>query len=371
MPQPTTGIFLNQSNPAATGGDQTVIFQTDNAQPQQSVTAVPKRATLDLFGTVKPDGTTLQIGPDGTLFAVAGSGGGGGGGGTTGTTLVREDLTSFIDGSTQDFPLSFTPTGGVDIVFYNGVGLYPYDSSYSILGSTLHLNFAPVVSPVQDRLWILYSPSSGTTPTPPPPDPTPLAFRGTGSGAATSGSSITVPWPSGTVVGDFVVIFAASGFTPSAPAGWTTSYGGTPFLNWGAVVCSKVLTSGDIAAGSVAVPVSGSFNNTYEIVAFIGPTNGIREADGLNDSGSTSAITTSSAVTAGDFAIYFGSARSDATNVCTVDRGVLQQQASDGSIGSSCLYTESIASSGTVMTANFNYSDGSIASQQAIVIVKP
>jgi hypothetical protein len=61
MSAPTTGEFLNQTTPPATTGDQTVIFQSDGATPLQSITAVPKRATGSLFGTVKPDGTSIVI----------------------------------------------------------------------------------------------------------------------------------------------------------------------------------------------------------------------------------------------------------------------------------------------------------------------
>jgi hypothetical protein len=61
MSAPTTGEYWNQTNPPAPTGDQTVVIQTDGATTQQSVTAYPKRATGSLFGTVKPDGTTINI----------------------------------------------------------------------------------------------------------------------------------------------------------------------------------------------------------------------------------------------------------------------------------------------------------------------
>jgi hypothetical protein len=73
MSAPTTGEFLNQTTPPATTGDQTVIFQSDGATPLQSITAVPKRATGSLFGTVKPDGTTIVI-AGGVITAVAAGG---------------------------------------------------------------------------------------------------------------------------------------------------------------------------------------------------------------------------------------------------------------------------------------------------------
>jgi|GEM_PF-2904777 len=73
MSAPTTGEFLNQTTPAAPTGDQTVIFQSDGATPLQSITAVPKRATGSLMGTVRPDGTTIVI-AGGVITAVAAGG---------------------------------------------------------------------------------------------------------------------------------------------------------------------------------------------------------------------------------------------------------------------------------------------------------
>lgn len=66
MPAPTTGEFLNQTTPAASTGDQTVVVQSDGATPSQSITFVPKRATGSLCGTVVPDGTTIVVGTGGT-----------------------------------------------------------------------------------------------------------------------------------------------------------------------------------------------------------------------------------------------------------------------------------------------------------------
>src|SRR6185503_13239423 len=39
MPNPTTAIFLNKTTPAAPSGQQNIAFASDNATPQQSVTA--------------------------------------------------------------------------------------------------------------------------------------------------------------------------------------------------------------------------------------------------------------------------------------------------------------------------------------------
>jgi len=39
MPNPTTAIFLNKTTPAAPSGQQNIAFASDNATPQQSITA--------------------------------------------------------------------------------------------------------------------------------------------------------------------------------------------------------------------------------------------------------------------------------------------------------------------------------------------
>jgi hypothetical protein len=59
MAEPTTGIYLNQTTPAAATGDQNIVFQTDGSTPQQSITAYPKRMVGDSgsggkAGTVPP-----------------------------------------------------------------------------------------------------------------------------------------------------------------------------------------------------------------------------------------------------------------------------------------------------------------------------
>ena len=70
MANPTTSIFLNQTTPAATTGDQNVVFQSDGSTPLQSITAYPQKATSSLRGTVKPDGTTITVDGSGVISAV-------------------------------------------------------------------------------------------------------------------------------------------------------------------------------------------------------------------------------------------------------------------------------------------------------------
>ena len=73
-----------------------------------------------------------------------------------------------------------------------------------------------------------------------------------------SGSTISVPWPSGTQSGDLVVIvFGATGNISSTPTGWTLqgNLSGS-FISGG--VLSKTLNASDIAAGSVTLALAAT-----------------------------------------------------------------------------------------------------------------
>jgi hypothetical protein len=70
MSQPTVAILLNSTNPPAPGGNQNVKPQSDGAEPQQSISFYPQKATASLLGVVKPDGTTTTVDGSGVLSAV-------------------------------------------------------------------------------------------------------------------------------------------------------------------------------------------------------------------------------------------------------------------------------------------------------------
>jgi hypothetical protein len=156
MARPTTGVFFNSTSPAPPTGQMNIVFQTDGAQPSQSITAYMPLAIPDVPGTagtagaLKPDGITTFMDPDGTLHAL-GSGGPGGG------PRQRDVLSPLIDGSLQDFPLTFAPAAGSEDVVLNGAILNPDGSMYTITGSTLHMASPPVVSPSPDFLWVTYT----------------------------------------------------------------------------------------------------------------------------------------------------------------------------------------------------------------------
>ena len=91
MSQPTTGIYLNKTTPAAPAGSQNVTFQSDGAAAEQSITAYPQPATASLLGVVRPDGTTITVAA-GVLTAV----GGGGGSSATHSESLTDGNSNFI-----------------------------------------------------------------------------------------------------------------------------------------------------------------------------------------------------------------------------------------------------------------------------------
>lgn len=181
--------------------------------------------------------------------------------------------------------------------------------------------------------------------------------------------SITYTFPGGTTAGDLAIVLVSnenSVFCNSNfPSGWTSQIANAvTFL--AACVCSKVLTSSDISTGSVTVTVPGGFPGTFAIVIFIGGTGGVREVDGTaNGSGATSrTVTTSSAVTSSDTAIYFGSGRASVAVTC--NKGTLVAQVNNGVAG--VLYTGTATAGAS--TATFSYSSAGSGTAQYIAIIK-
>ncbi len=121
-------------------------------------------------------------------------------------------------------------------------------------------------------------------------------------------SGLHIPFSPLAQVGDEVVITVSSSFCPGLPSGWTGWYGSCA-ITWMSRVISKTLDAGDISLGYVAI--TGNNNVTwYGEVTFIGsPT--IREVVANTDNGLilSQTLTTSSAVTNTDSAIYMGSVR--------------------------------------------------------------
>jgi hypothetical protein len=193
-------------------------------------------------------------------------------------------------------------------------------------------------------------------------------IRGSGIQVADA-SSYVVSWPAGTVSGDLALVSCSQAFgCNNTPSGWTQIYySGIPIDTAGAIY-SKVLNSTDISAGSVTITAGGTYYGQVSIVTFVGaPT--VREADGdgpPGSSGTSSTISTTSAVRYGDLALYFGSGRADSANpTCTVNVGAQIQAATDLS-WCGCVYTQTV---GGPATAIFNFST-TVFYVDAIVIIE-
>lgn len=96
------------------------------------------------------------------------------------------------------------------------------------------------------------------------------AIRGSSITSAAT-ANITVTWPVGTVAGDVAFIFYGGGFQLSpTPAGWQSLAIGTGG-NFNGDLIAKVMTAGDITAGSVSIP-TGSFDAIVAQVMIDGTT---------------------------------------------------------------------------------------------------
>lgn len=197
---------------------------------------------------------------------------------------------------------------------------------------------------------------------------TPPSVRGSGI-QASSASSYTVTWPTGTVAGDLVIIFAAGGNIPYVPAGWTTIDSQITGANWESMACMRLLNAADIVAGSVTVTSSGSYDSVLVVVSFVGGTGGVRSfASVKNTSGTSSAtVNTDGSPLTTDLMVYFGSNRAASTDTCSL--GTLLQQVNDGANASGCLYAGSPAAVGGVSPV-FSYSSVGSGNYQIAIAVK-
>lgn len=378
MPPPTTAIYLNSTTPAAPPGNQNVTFQSDGGQPSQDITAYPQLAVAPaggvagLLGVSMPDGLTIGIKPDGTLYVIATAGGGGGGGGTSasGGAYVCVVPQGAKDGSNTQYTIPAPVLAGTaywlvrNDAMQRQLGPKAY---YAVQGTTITLATPLRSDDYIEFYYVMGTPNSGTgggggvT-------PVPLSLRGTSTGAGASGSSFAVSFPSGTQVGDLVVIVCNHDFNLSVPSGWTNQdlHNGT---TWNAMTISKVMTSGDISTGSVTISAGGSQDWTYIAAAFIGPTSGIREVDVISMFGGVqpATITTSGAVIATDMALYFATGRQTGTTLA-ISRGIAVT-AITGANSQANLNSEVLTASGAYAT-NFTFTLAGNGTYFVVVIVK-
>jgi hypothetical protein len=335
MSIPTTSTYWNQTTPAVPSGDQSIVIQTDNATPQDSRTGFPKTATASLRGVVKPDGTTIQVDAFGNITAKAmvGDSGSGGSAGIVpappagsaslgkflnadgtfkapaGIASVQQEAYTYAadTGSVNAYAVTLSPAPTIvagSRVQTKAAHANTGSSTLSVNGTVYPLvkdGFNPliigditggqIIDAVADGVGnfqaIGLAPALVLTP----------VIRGS-SFAASIGSSYSVALPAGSQVGDFTLLFAASGFAPSVPTGWTSVIG-TAINIFEGFVASKTLTLGDIATVMVTVAATGSYDGGIALVTFVGATGGVREgAHGVS-------ITSSNAILSTDVAIYW------------------------------------------------------------------
>lgn len=98
---------------------------------------------------------------------------------------------------------------------------------------------------------IVIRPSGGTQPT----------LRAHSGIVLTPNTSTFLPWPSGTIAGDFAVIAVLNGYGPNTPSGWTNLYNTNNQTGVDGGAFCKLLDSADITAGGVTVTYTS--NDTY------------------------------------------------------------------------------------------------------------
>lgn len=188
----------------------------------------------------------------------------------------------------------------------------------------------------------------------------------------TNAASIVWTFPTGTIVGDSVVLFVAAqtGVVVPTGAGWDILQGIGTSANWSnGAAMYKVMTSGDISTGSVSVGSGATGGMVACGETFVGTVGGIREVDFTYANAATASVglTTSSQVLSTDHALIFASARASANPTSSV--GTLAHAINNGSNAAASLFDYS--PSGGAFTATEGYTGYNTAGYyQAIVVVE-
>lgn len=169
----------------------------------------------------------------------------------------------------------------------------------------------------------------------------------------TASTSITIP--ASVQAGDIIVLQAVGGWAPTAPAGWTVDYSDVSSSNVRCFVAYKIAGAGD-GGTNVTVTWQSSYNNVLNLIAVSGAT-AIRSTAHNRSSSGNSALTGPLSVANGDMVAYLGGTR-QAASIITLDRGVTDISARDGSNNfSGIVGHEAVAANGFV-GANFTATGG-------------
>jgi hypothetical protein len=178
-------------------------------------------------------------------------------------------------------------------------------------------------------------------------------------------ASLVVPIPATAVAGDRAVLHAEHAYSMSNPTGWTQLENLTG-INVNGYCGHKVLTSGDITAGSVTINASGSYYGGAAMTVFVGAPS-IRTHNGNRMMGTPNTLSTDSTPQSGDYAVYFGSSRTNGTASCNVGSALQSGTSADAAI---VLTGALLAASGAV-SATFTYSGATSGDYQSIVVLQP
>lgn len=200
-----------------------------------------------------------------------------------------------------------------------------------------------------------------------------ITVRGSGVVYINNAESGTISLPASTVAGDYCVLFAKHGYPAGVPIGWTqidfqylTGTSGATF--------EKVLTSADIAAGSVSVGFGGIYGGRPDfgllaIVSFVGSLAGYRaEIATLNASSATTrTIATGSTPLSGDYALCFACGRFNGTVASSIGSTL---QSATNTWASAIVAGVALSGSGAV-SDTFTFSAGTNDDYEAIVVIAP
>lgn len=187
---------------------------------------------------------------------------------------------------------------------------------------------------------------------------------------SSSAASYVITWPTGTVAGDYVFIFAGHAFSINTPTGWFQIDAQTG-TNWNGAAFWRFLNATDIAAGNVTVTTGGSGNGVFAAVTLIGAHGFIRTpiTSSRNSTGAASrTLNTDGALQTTDLVLYFASNRNNSAN--TVSLGSSQQTIS-AAAASGALYAGSPAAAGGISPVfSYSVSSGTTGDYQAAIALK-
>lgn len=256
--------------------------------------------------------------------------------------------------------LGSTPVNNSEQLFINGMLVAP--DEYTRTAAQLALTSRNVTP--TDKVVARWRTTSAT--------PGSISFTGSPSSPALRGadlkiinnlSSDSINIPAGAQAGDLTFMYAATGWVPTNPSGWTVHYNGGS--NVGAI-WSKTLTAGEISTGSFTVSFSGTHYGVLGIATFIGGTAGIREVLYSNAGFTNASLTSTTTALSSDAVLYLSYQR--VNNTITVNRGTLLEA---GSTTETCgaMYYEDLTSTGTV-TATYACGASAGSALRALIIVK-